>query len=144
MLKEQLGAGNERFFKADTIQELSTRIGIVPVNMMYTLNHYNALYEKGEDTDLCKSPENLVSMKEDPWYAVKAYMSYFGTVGGVGTDEHGAVLDGEGHAIPGLYAADETFNHNMFNLTYLGGFSLGECLVFDHEAGMNAVNYAAK
>ena len=144
MLEEQLAAGNERFFKADTIEALSTQIGIVPVNMLYTLHHYNALCEKGEDTDLFKSPENLVAMTEGPWYAVKAYMSYFGTVGGVVTDEHGAVLNGEGTAIPGLYAAGETSNHNMFNLTYLGGFSLGECLVFGHEAGMNAAQYAAQ
>lgn len=145
MLEEELSAGNERFFKADTIQELSTRIGIVPVNMMYTLNRYNVLCEKGEDTDLFKSAENLIAMKEGPWYAVKAYMSYFGTVGGVVTDgETAAVLYEDGTPIPGLYAAGETSNHNMFNLTYLGGFSLGECLTFGRIAGTNAALFAAE
>lgn len=139
MLEEQLAQGNDRFFKADTIQELATEIGIVPVNMMYTLNRYNALCEKGEDTDLFKSAENLVAMTEGPWYAVKAYMSYFGTVGGVVTDgETTQVLYEDGTPIPGLYAAGETSNHNMFNLTYLGGFSLGECLTFGKIAGTNA------
>ncbi|MBQ1492877.1 MAG: FAD-binding protein, partial [Blautia sp.] len=139
MLEEQLSKGDERFFKADTIQELSKEIGIVPVNLMYTLHHYNALCDKGEDTDLFKSPENMVKMEDGPWYAVKAYMSYFGTVGGVVTDgETAAVLYEDGTPIPGLYAAGETSNHNMFNLTYLGGFSLGECLTFGRIAGTNA------
>lgn len=144
MLEEQLAQGNERFFKADTIQELSTRIGIVPVNLMYTLNRYNAFCEKGEDTDLFKNADCMVGMKDGPWYAVKAYMSYFGTVGGVVTDpETTAVLYEDGTSIPGLYAAGETSNHNMFNLTYLGGFSLGECLTFGRIAGANAAIEAA-
>ena len=139
ILEEELAAGNERFHKADTIQKLATEIGIVPVNLMYTLNRYNALCEKGEDTDLFKSPENMIAMTEGPWYAVKAYMSYFGTVGGVVTDgETAAVLYEDDTPIPGLYAAGETSNHNMFNLTYLGGFSLGECLTFGRIAGTNA------
>lgn len=144
MLEEQLAQGNERFFKADTAAELAKQIGIVPVNLMYTLNRYNALCEKGEDTDLFKSADCMVAMKDGPWYAVKAYMSYFGTVGGVVTDpETTAVLYEDGTPIPGLFAAGETSNHNMFNLTYLGGFSLGECLTFGRIAGTNAAIQAA-
>ena len=59
--------------------------------------------------------------------------------GGVVTDgETAAVLYEDDTPIPGLYAAGETSNHNMFNLTYLGGFSLGECLTFGRIAGTNA------
>ena len=138
MLEEQLANNNERFFKADSAAELAKKIGIVPVNLMYTLNRYNKLCEKGEDTDLLKGSDYLVAMKEGPWYAVKAYMSYFGTVGGVITNENAAVLNSEGNPITGLYAAGETSNHNLFNLTYLGGFSLGGCLAFGRIAGTNA------
>ena len=138
LLEEQLAAGNERFFKADTLSELAKQIRIVPSTLAYTVNRYNELCKQGVDTDLFKDAQFLVPMSEGPWYAVKAYMVYFGTVGGVKTDENAAVLKADGTPIPGLYAAGETSNHNIFNLSYVGGWSMAECLAFGRIAGTNA------
>lgn len=138
LLESELAAGNERFFKADTLGELAKQIKIVPSTLMYTMNRYNALCAKGEDTDLFKSADYLVAMEEGPFYAVKAYMSYFGTVGGVVTNENAEVLKADGTVIPGLYAAGENSNHNLFNNAYAGAWSLGECLTFGRIAGRNA------
>ena len=138
LLDELIAKGNSEVYKEDTLSALANDMEIVPINLMYTVNRYNELCEKGEDTDLFKSPNYLVAMKEGPWYAAKAYMSYFGTVGGIVTDENAMVLYEDGTPIPGLYAAGETSNHNIFNLSYLGAFSMGECLTFGRIAGTNA------
>lgn len=144
LLESELIAGNENFYKADTLGELAREIKIVPSTLMYTMNRYNKLCEKGEDTDLFKPAQYLTAMEEGPFYAAKAYMSYFGTIGGVVTDENAAVLKEDGNVIPGLYAAGENSNHNVFNNCYTGGFALGECVFFGRIAGRNAAQAALK
>lgn len=144
LMESEMAAGNDRFFKADTLGELAKQIKIVPSTLMYTMNRYNELCAKGEDTDLFKPTDYLVAMEEGPFYAVKAYMSYFGTVGGVVTDENAAVLKADGTAIAGLYAAGENSNHNLFNNAYAGAWSLGECATFGRIAGINAAQAALK
>ena len=144
ILDEQLAAGNERFFKADTVAELAKKMKMVPSMLNYTIDNYNLLCEKGEDTDLFKEPQYLVAMKNGPWYAVKAYMQYFGTVGGLVPNEKTEVLDTEGNVISGLYAAGENSNHGVFQLCYSGGLSVTECITFGRIAGQQAAAKAAQ
>lgn len=144
ILNENLSAGNERFFKADSLTELANAIRIPPTALAYTMNRYNALCNAGQDTDLFKNANYLVAMEDGPWYAVKAYMQYFGTVGGVVSDETAAVLNEQGERIPGLYAAGENSNHGLFNLSYTGGYALTDCAVFGRIAGNSAAEFAAK
>ena len=144
ILNENLTSDNERFFKADSLSELANAIRIPPTALAYTMNRYNELCKAGKDTDLFKKSDYLVAMEEGPWYAIKAYMQYFGTVGGVVTDEAGAVLNKQGEKIPGLYAAGENSNHGLFNLSYTGGYALADCAVFGKVAGASAAEYVAK
>lgn len=138
LLESELATGNERFFKADDLVSLAKQIRMVPNTLIYTMDNYNRMCEQGEDTDLYKSPDYLHAMTEGPWYAVKAYMQYFGTVGGVVTDEHAAVLNEAGEPIPGLYAAGENSNHGVFARCYSGGESLTEAWTFGRIAGREA------
>lgn len=144
ILKENLADGNERFFKENTLTELANTIRIPHNALAYTMNRYNELCKDGEDKDLFKNPAFLVAMEEGPWYAVKAYMVYFGTVGGVVTDETAAVLNEKGERIPGLFAAGENANLGLFNLSYTGGYALTDCAVFGRVAGASAAEYVAK
>ena len=110
----------------------------MPNTLINTVDNYNYLCEKGEDTALFKSGDYLVAMNQGPWYAVKAYMQYFGTVGGLVTNEKAQVLDTEGNVIAGLYAAGENSNHGVFERCYSGGISLTEALTFGRIAGLDA------
>jgi len=140
VLEEQLALGNKRYFKADTLADLAKQIHIVPNTLRYTLNRYNRFCENGLDEDFYKDPFHLHAMPQDsgPWYAVKCYMLYFGTIGGLKTNTDTAVLREDGSVIPGLFAGGETANHAVFNLSYLGAVSMTYSLVSGYLAGQSA------
>ncbi|MDD3409856.1 MAG: FAD-dependent oxidoreductase [Eubacteriales bacterium] len=140
ILTDELAKGNERFFTADNLFDLAKQIGMVPNTLINTMDNYNRLCAAGEDTDLFKGSDYMVAMQDGPWYAVKAYMQYFGTVGGLVTDENAAVLNEAGAVIPGLYAAGENSNHGVFARCYSGGISLTEAWTFGRIAGAQAAS----
>ena len=78
---------------------------------------------------------NLGTIDAGPFYAVKVYPGDIGTAGGFVTDENARVLDADGTAIPGLYAAGNDMNSVMGG-TYPGpGITLGPALTFGWLAG---------
>ncbi len=143
-IAEGLATEPDRYFTADSVAELAKQINITPTVLMYTLGRYNSLCEAGEDADLFKNPNYLVPMHDGPWYAIKARMQFFGTVGGVVSDENAAVLREDGSPIPGLFAAGEASNHKLYNLSYTGAVSLSDNIVFGRIAGTNAAACAAQ
>ena len=142
LVDQAIAEGSDKVYKADTLEELAKMIRIVPTTLMYTMSHYNKLCEAGVDTDLGKNAKYLVPMYEGPWYAVKADMEFFGTVGGVVSDETGAVLREDGTVIPGLFAVGEVSNHKVMNMSYSGGVSISENVVFGKIAGESAAEVA--
>jgi len=143
ILEEGLKTEPDRFFTAESISDLAKQISMVPNTLINTIDNYNYLCEQGEDTMLFKGADYLIAMNDGPWYAVKAYMQYFGTVGGLVTNEKAQVLDTNGEVIPGLYAAGENSNHGVFERCYSGGISLTESLTFGRIAAKDAVEKLA-
>ena len=99
---------------------------------------YQTMTENGEDEDFGKPAENLVSLQTAPFYAVKFYPTTFGSQGGVLTDEQGRVLNEEGNAIAGLYAAGEMSNRYFYNENYVLAASLGLYATTGRDAGTAA------
>ncbi|MBQ1490441.1 MAG: FAD-binding protein, partial [Blautia sp.] len=93
----------------------------------------------GEDTEFGKAPENLVALTTAPFYAVPWVPTTFGSTGGVKTDVEQHVLDTEGNAIAGLYAAGEMSNRYFYNENYILGGSLGLYATCGRRAGAAAV-----
>ena len=138
ILEEQLAAGNERFFKGETLADLANQIGVMPNILRYTMTRYNGFCAEGVDEDFAKPATYLTAMEEGPWYAVKCIMKFFCTIGGVVTNVNAEVLDTAGNPIPGLYAVGENSNHGFFNLFYAGARSMTVCLVMGKIAGAKA------
>lgn len=139
-LNAGLEAGDPHFIKAGTLAELAKAMRMSPNSLRYSLNRYNRFCEAGVDEDYGKDASELVALPQDsgPWYAAKMEMAYFGTVGGLQINTDCAVIDEEGAAIPGLYAAGENANHGFFNICYMGGRSLSTCVTCGRAAGKNA------
>lgn len=120
-------------FKADTIEELATLIGADASVLASTVSRYNELCAAGEDTDFGKPAVGPVGNREEylqelqllnavdqgPFYAIEFKTnSVTGTFGGPKTNLDGEVIATTGETIPGLYAAGEVANGELFNLQY--------------------------
>ena len=102
-------------FKADTIEELAEKvinkyyenIKMDPAILAATIERYNAAVDAGSGDDWGRTTlENKIA--EGPFYAVWATPNLHDTLAGLRTDGSMQVLDLDGKAIPGLFAAGES------------------------------------
>ncbi|MCI9402723.1 MAG: FAD-dependent oxidoreductase [Oscillospiraceae bacterium] len=91
--------------KADTIEELATKMGMDPATLKNTVDAYNGYCETGVDEQFHKSAENLDKIGEGPYYGITMAAYMYGTCGGLDINEHMEVLKTDGETvIEGLYA----------------------------------------
>ncbi len=127
----------------ETVEEMESALGIPAGKLVASLNRYNQYAARGEDPDFHKQPEYLAAQDRGPWAAFdlslgKAMYSGF-TVGGLATDVDGRVLDQDGHAIAGLYAAGAcASNLAQDGKGYSSGTQLGSGSFFGRRAGAHA------
>jgi len=125
-------------YKADTIEALAEAAGMDAATFTATVSRYNELAGK-EDADFGKSAELMTGIGEGPYYALKVVPATIGSMGGVKTDLSAQVLNTEGAAIPGLYAAGAVANGDFFYKEYpASGTSIQMCLTMGRIAGANA------
>lgn len=123
---------------ADTLEELAEKMGVDPDVFVATVNRYNELVEKGEDTDFHKPANKLSSVTEPPFYACNEGQILLATENGLRVNSDAAVLSLQTKKpIPGLYAVG-TCAGSMFHDTYphhCSGISLGRALTYGWIAG---------
>lgn len=127
-----------KIIKAESPEELAEKLGMS--NLVDTINRYNELCAAGEDTDHFKSAKYLDNL-EGTLYAVKITPSVFlGTLGGIDINADCEVLDANGKAISGLYAAGSETNGAYGNsYVYFEGGTLGYAYGTGRIAGSSAV-----
>ena len=131
---------NKNVYKADTLEELAEMTGMDANTFVEQVNRYNEMCEKGVDEDLGQT--TLIPIGEGPYYAVNIKTITMGTIGGLKTDDDKHVLDKEGNAIDGLYAAGELINGKYFNQVYTSGCAQLLSLDSGIIAGRNAATSA--
>ena len=131
---------NKNVYKADTLEELAEMTGMDANTFVEQVNRYNGMCEKGVDEDLGQT--TLIPIGEGPYYAVDIKTITMGTIGGLKTDDDKHVLDKEGNAIDGLYAAGELINGKYFNQVYTSGCAQLLSLDSGIIAGRNAATSA--
>ena len=131
---------NKNVYKADTLEELAEMTGMEANTFVEQVNRYNEMCEKGVDEDLGQT--TLIPIGEGPYYAVDIKTITMGTIGGLKTDDDKHVLDKEGNAIDGLYAAGELINGKYFNQVYTSGCAQLLSLDSGIIAGRNAATSA--
>ncbi|AKP67280.1 FAD-dependent oxidoreductase [Companilactobacillus ginsenosidimutans] len=90
-------------YKAETLADLGEKADLP--NLEKTIDRYNQLSQKGEDTDYHKNSKFMVSLEKGPYYAFELGIGAFCTMGGLKVDLDNRVLDNDGQVIDGLYAA---------------------------------------
>ncbi|KAI0391964.1 FAD binding domain-containing protein [Xylariaceae sp. FL0594] len=135
--------------KADTLDELATKIGVDVAGLADTVSKFNQMAADGVDTDFGRGNNsydnyfgdpkvgpnpNLGPIARAPFYAVEVVPGDLGTKGGLLTDEHARVLKEDGSVIRGLYACGNT-SASVMGRTYPGaGSTLGPALTFAYIA----------
>lgn len=99
-------------FKADTIAELATKLGIDAAGLEKSVRDYNAAFAAGK-LDQLQPPRSATRRKPlplstTPFYGAPACAGLTYTMGGVRTNAHAQVLRADGAVIGGLYAAGAT------------------------------------
>lgn len=145
-------------FKADSIEELAEKLDMDSTTLVETINRYNEIVEKQEDTDFNKPAvgkvgsregeveevELLNSIDEAPYYAVNfGTATVTGTFGGPKTTLDAEVVSESGEIIPGLYAAGEVANGEVFYQEYpWSGASIQMGATMGIQAGKAAADHS--
>ncbi len=136
--------------RGKTIEELAQTAGIDARALRETIETFNTHARNGKDPqfhkgetvyerfqgDATHKPNPCVGpLDKGPYYAVRVMPGDIGTFGGIRTDEHSRVLDGEGAAVPGLYAVGNDAA-SIFGGAYPGGgATLGPAMTFGYIVG---------
>ena len=120
---------------AETLEELAEKLGCQYEDLKATLDAFNESVETGVD----EFGRTLYSTKLEngPWVATPRQACVHHTMGGVTIDPQTHVLDTDGNAIPGLYAAGE-ITGGIHGANRLGGNAVVDTVVFGKLAGENA------
>ncbi len=138
-LDEALAKGN--VFTAPTIEELGRKIEVPVETFKTTVDRYNKLAQNKHDLDFGKHPDRLTTIVKPLFYACKMEVRYMVILSGLKINTKLQVLDTEGKAIPGLYAAGNVsgcfFGGGVYSTT-TPGLTHSRAWTFGRLAGLNA------
>jgi flavocytochrome c len=129
--------------KADTLKELAGKIGCPPEALEETVKKFNAAVSDGKAPTATPPKATLANkIEKAPFYALSPLKpGLTQTFGGLRINTSAQVLEADGTAIRGLYAAGEVTG-GFFSIDYVGGGSLIRCVVTGRIAGRNATKEA--
>lgn len=123
--------------------EIARWIGVKPEVLKATIDEYNAYCDQGYDKIFAKDRRYLIALRTPPYYALKCYPRFLGTIGGIRINHHMEVLDQSDNPIPGLYAAGVDtggWESDTYNVI-LSGTTFGFAINSGRIAGENAAKY---
>ena len=133
--------------RAKTIDRLAEKCGIDAEGLKQQVEEFDRALANGEPDQFGKSEKYLKPIKSKSYWAVNigmpnkfGFMMFF-TIGGALVDqETGEVLDKEGNAIKGLYAAGRTAIGLPSNDYFASGTSLADCVFAGRRAGRSCAS----
>jgi fumarate reductase flavoprotein subunit len=143
-LQSEIDKGNAKI--SNSWNEIADWIGAVPEVLNATVIEYNGFCDRGHDEMFIKDPKYLLPFRTPPYYAIKCYSGFLGTIGGIKINHHMQVINQQNNSIPGLYAAGVDTGGWQGN-TYAGrdlpGSAFGFAINSGRIAGENAATYSS-
>jgi len=131
---------------SDSWDGIARWIGAAPQVLKATIDEYNSFCDQGYDRIFAKDRRYLVPLRTPPYCAIRCYLGFLGTIGGIKINHHMEVLGHQDNPIPGLYAAG-TDTGGWESDTYcavLSGSTFGFAINSGRIAGENAAKYASR
>ncbi|SFJ54044.1 FAD-dependent oxidoreductase [Celeribacter neptunius] len=141
-----------------TLEELARNVGLEATAFTDTVARFNADVPTGTDTEFGRGSTAynrfhgdpsvtpnpcLAPIAQGPFYAVRVIPGTIGTFSGIRTDRNSRVLDEDGQAIAGLYAAGNDMSSVLGGNYSGGGITLGPGMTFGYIAGLHASGQSA-
>ena len=143
--------------QADSWEGLAAQIGVPADTLRQTATRFNELARNGHDDDFNRGDSaydnyygdptlpnpNLHPISRPPYLAFQIILGDLGTSGGLRTDEHARVLDGDDRVIDGLYAVGNT-SAAVMGRSYAGaGATIGPAMTFGYVAARHIAEKAS-
>ena len=128
--------------EAASIEELGKAIGFddaAVANFVKTVEKWNDVCENDTPDEFGRD-NGLVPMTTAPYYAIKIAPGIHHTMGGIEINTAAEVINTDGNAIPGLFAAGEVTG-GVHGGNRIGGNAVADIVVFGRIAADSAVNY---
>ena len=126
--------------QADTIEELAAQLEIDPAVLAQTLTDWNEIVKNQNDTEFGRTTGMDNDLSTPPYYAIKIAPGIHHTMGGVKINTAAEVINTEGNAIPGLFAAGEVTG-GVHGGNRLGGNAVADIVIFGRIAAQTAIEY---
>ena len=124
-----------------TYEELAEAMGVDSAAFAETMANWNQCVADKTDAEFGRT-SFANPLDTAPYYAIKVTAGVHHTMGGLKINTNTEVLDAEGNAIPGLFAAGE-ITGGVHGANRLGGNAVADFTVFGRIAGKAASDYAA-
>ena len=128
-------------FQAETIEGLAAEIGADPATLSATMAKFADDVKAGNPDEFGRAGHEL-PLTEANFYACMVAPAIHHTMGGLKINTAAEVLNEEGNAIAGLFAAGEVTG-GVHGANRLGGNAVTDSVVFGKAAGTSACDYVA-
>ena len=126
--------------ESDTIEGLAEQLGIEPATLAQTLADWNEIVKNQRDTQFGRTTGMNEDLSTPPYYAIKIAPGIHHTMGGIKINTSAEVINTEGQAIPGLFAAGEVCG-GVHGGNRLGGNAVADIVIFGRIAAESAIAY---
>jgi fumarate reductase flavoprotein subunit len=128
--------------EGDSIEALAEKINVPADQLKNTLETWNNAVKDKKDGEFGRTTGIDNDLSAAPYYAIKIAPGIHYTMGGVKINTNTEVLNKDGKAIPGLYAAGEVTG-GLHGQNRIGGNSVAEIIIFGRQAGVQSAEYAS-
>ncbi|WP_139902907.1 flavocytochrome c [Clostridium thermarum] len=126
--------------KGDSIEDLAQKMNVPADKLKATLDTWNNAVKDKNDAEFGRKTGMDNDLSAAPYYAIKIAPGIHYSMGGVKINANAEVLDKDGNAIPGLYAAGEVTG-GLHGKNRIGGNSVIDIVIFGRQAGVKSAEY---
>lgn len=126
--------------EGETIEALAEKMNVSSDELQVTFDTWNKAVTNKEDQAFGRTTGIENDLSKAPYYAIKIAPGIHYTMGGVKINTNTEVLNEEGQAIPGLFAAGEVTGA-LHGENRIGGNSIAEIIIFGRQAGVKSADY---
>lgn len=126
--------------KADSVEALAKELDMDEKALKETVDTWNKAVADKKDSEFGRETGMDEALDHEEYYAIKIAPGIHYTMGGVKINEKTEVLDKDGKAIPGLFAAGEVTG-GLHGENRIGGNSVGDIIVFGRESGKQSAAF---